>query len=68
MVNEEAPPIAVVVSELVGLFGLEAVALIGGVDSTAAVQDWMSGYERPRHEQQLRHALKAATILLAHGP
>lgn len=68
MVNEEeAHPIALVVSELVSLLGPEAVALIAGVDSIAAVQEWMSGCERPRHELQLRHALKAAKILLADG-
>jgi hypothetical protein len=54
--------IAQVVSELVDLLGLTAVAAIGGVNETRAVTQWIDGRE-PQRAHVLRFALQLAKMI-----
>jgi hypothetical protein len=55
-------PIEQVVDQLVGLLGATAVAAIGNVKETRAVQQWMSGRE-PQRPNELRFALQLVTMI-----
>jgi hypothetical protein len=55
-------PISQVVIELVDLLGATTVAVIGGVQETRAVQQWMTGRE-PQRPHILRFALQLATMI-----
>jgi len=55
-------PIAQVVEELSDLLGATMVAVIGGVQETRAVQQWIDGRE-PQRAHTLRFALQIATML-----
>lgn len=55
-------PIAEVVHELTDLLGATTVAVIGGVQETRAVQQWMSGRE-PQRPHVLRFALQIAVMM-----
>lgn len=55
-----------VVAQLVDILGARAVALIGGVNHTRLVRDWMDGTRRPKsedREHRLRLALRVARSL-----
>ena len=54
--------IADVVRELVDLLGLSSVAVIGGVNETRAVQQWMED-RAPQRQDTLRFALRLATMI-----
>jgi len=58
--------IAQVVEELVELLGASTVAVIGGVNETRAVQQWMSERE-PQRQDALRFALQLATMIATSG-
>jgi len=51
-----------VVTELVDILGLSAVAAIGGVNETRAVSQWMDGRE-PQRAQTLRFTLQIALMI-----
>lgn len=55
-------PIAEIVQELVDLVGATTVAVIGGVQETRAVQEWLTG-RKPQKPQVLRFALQLATMI-----
>jgi hypothetical protein len=55
-------PIARIVEELAGLLGATTVAVIGNVQETRAVQQWIDGRE-PQRAHTLRFALQIATML-----
>lgn len=55
-----------VVRELVDLLGATTVAVIGGVNETRAVQQWMEGRE-PQRQDALRFALQLATMIAKSG-
>ena len=57
-------PIGDVVAELVDILGLSAVAIIGGVKETRAVQQWSNG-RKPQRPHVLRLALRLATMIAA---
>jgi hypothetical protein len=54
--------IARAVEELADLLGATTVAVIGGVQETRAVQQWIAGRE-PQRAHTLRFALQIATML-----
>lgn len=56
--------IQAVVTHLVDLLGAPTVAVIGGVQETRAVQQWMTERE-PQRADQLRFALQLATMIAA---
>lgn len=58
--------IAEVVRELVDLLGATTVAVIGGVNETRAVQQWM-GDREPQRQDTLRFALQVATMIAKAG-
>ena len=55
-------PIADIVRELLGLLDATTVAVIGGVQETRAVNNWMNGRE-PQRPQVLRFALQLAVMI-----
>lgn len=55
-------PIARVVQELVDLVGATTVAVIGGVQETRAVQQWLT-HRKPQKPQVLRFALQLASMI-----
>lgn len=55
-----------VVRELVDLLGATNVAVIGGVNETRAVQQWMSERE-PQRQNELRFALQLAMMIVSAG-
>jgi hypothetical protein len=57
-------PIATVVRELVDLLGATTVAVIGGVQETRAVHQWMVDRE-PQRPHVLRFALQLALMIAA---
>jgi hypothetical protein len=61
-----ALPIASVVRELVDLLGATTVAVIGGVQETRAVHQWMADRE-PQRPHVLRFALQLALMIVTPG-
>lgn len=59
-------PIRAVVRELVDLIGATDIAVIGGVNETRAVQQWMTDRE-PQRQDTLRFALVLATMIAKTG-
>jgi hypothetical protein len=59
-------PIGTVVRELVDLLGATTVAVIGGVQETRAVQQWMADRE-PQRPHVLRFALQIALMIATPG-
>lgn len=59
-------PIRAVVRELTDLLGATAVAVIGGVGETRAVQQWMTDRE-PQRPHVLRFALQVASMIAPRG-
>jgi hypothetical protein len=55
-------PITEVVQELVDLVGATTVAIIGDVQETRAVQQWLTD-RKPQRPQVLRFALQLATMI-----
>jgi hypothetical protein len=55
-----------VVAELVDLLGATTVAVIGGVNETRAVHQWM-GEREPQRQDALRFALQIATMIAKSG-
>ena len=55
-------PIAEVIQELVDLVGATTVAIIGNVQETRAVQQWLVD-RKPQKPQVLRFALQLATMI-----
>jgi len=58
--------ISEVVRELVDLLGASSVAVIGGVNETRAVQQWMAD-RAPQRQDTLRLALQLATMIAKSG-
>jgi hypothetical protein len=56
-----------VVRELTDLLGATAVAAIGGVQETRAVQRWIAGEREPQRRHVLRFALQLATMISTVG-
>jgi hypothetical protein len=59
-------PITQVVSELADILGATTVAVIGGVQETRAVQQWIAGRE-PQRAHTLRFALQIAVMLSSYS-
>jgi hypothetical protein len=59
-------PITQVVSELADILGATTVAVIGGVQETRAVQQWIAGRE-PQRAHTLRFALQIAVMLSSYA-
>lgn len=60
-------PIEAVVRELVDLLGSKAVAQLGGVRTTRAVYQWLSGEREPERHDALRFAAQVSSALRASG-
>jgi len=60
-------PVAAVVRDLVDLIGSRAVARLGGVRTTRAVYQWLSGEREPDRQDTLRFAVQLASALRAGG-
>jgi len=60
-------PIAAVVRELVDLLGSKAVARLGGVRTTRAIYQWLSGEREPERRDALRFAVQLSSALRASG-
>lgn len=56
-------PIQIVVARLVGLAGVVVTGTIGNVKNERSVRQWVTGDCRPDCEQQLRFALRIATMI-----
>ena len=56
-----------VVSELVDLLGATSVAVLGGVNETRAVQQWVAGEREPQRQDVLRFACQLATMIVKTG-
>lgn len=57
-----ALPLGAAVQQLVDLLGATAVASIGGVRETRAVQQWITGEREPQRPHVLRFALQLALM------